>query len=100
MTWPTIPPEHEGKRFGGSRFPGYDDPEFGDFRAAHCERLGATREGQCRVHLRFLSYYENKAGGCFECEPYLDMRSKPQTRANAASQPSRSDARVASEALF
>jgi hypothetical protein len=63
-------------------------------------RGAAVRPDNCDVHHRYLSRLEYEAGGCFWCEPYLDRRPRKQTKAQAASESSRFDARSAQEALI
>lgn len=96
--WPLIPPEHESKSFQGSPFPGYDDDEFADFQTYGGQWRYANLTGdRCAVHARFLSKPEFEAGGCFWCEPWLDVSSK---RHRAAERPSESDAPEAVQASF
>ena len=101
MTWPLIPPEYEGWSFLGSPFPGYDDPEFADFREyGSVERRKTNDADRCPVHGRFLSYHEHAAGACFWCRPDLDRRWAQRTQGRHAQQPSESDdAEVIQEAF-
>lgn len=102
MTWPTIPPEHEGRSFRGSRFPGYEDPAFGDFQRHHVEQMMEDLEwamllrpdAHCLTHRRALTPRELEAGACFWCRP------ERYPGKAGASKPSEVDDENDAEALF
>lgn len=121
MTWPSIPPEYEGRTWNHadskgvheSRFPPMKtDPfsppteEFTAFQLHHVQQMAAEAEWlmivqpdlYCPNHRRALTPRELRVGVCFWCRP--DRYPRRPSKAAVAVEPSEVDDDDAQEELF